>query len=142
MPHVLAMERRGASFTNYFATDSLCCPSRTSILTGLLPHNSGVFTNTPPDGGFDTFVRRGNTARTFAVALHQSGYRTGMMGKYLNGYVPTFDAAGRRYVPRGWDDWDVTGNGYFEYHYSLNQNRRLVDYGGSPHSYLTDVLSR
>ncbi len=142
MPHVLAMQRHGATFTNYFATDSLCCPSRTSILTGLLPHNSGVFTNTPPDGGFGTFVQRGNTARTWALAMQKSGYHTAMMGKYLNGYVPSFDAAGRRYIPRGWDDWDVTGNGYFEYRYALNQNRRLVNYGSTPHSYLTDVLSR
>ena len=142
MPHVLAMQRHGATFTNYFATDSLCCPSRTSILTGLLPHNSGVFTNTPPDGGFGTFVRLGNTARTWAVAMQQTGYRTALMGKYLNGYVPSFDAAGRRYIPRGWDEWDVTGNGYFEYRYALNQNRKLVNYGSTPHSYLTDVLSR
>jgi len=69
MPHVLALERRGATFSNYFVTDSLCCPSRTSIFTGLLPHDSGVFSNTGPDGGFNSFYRRGNTARTFAVAL-------------------------------------------------------------------------
>ena len=45
MPHVLAMERAGATFSKYFVTDSLCCPSRTSIMTGLLPHDSGVFNN-------------------------------------------------------------------------------------------------
>jgi len=44
MPHVLAMERNGVSFANYFVTDS-GCPSRSSIFTGEFPHNSGVFRN-------------------------------------------------------------------------------------------------
>src|ERR1700736_4463237 len=45
MPHVLAMERTGAAFVNYFVTDSLCCPSRASILTGRFPHNTKVLDN-------------------------------------------------------------------------------------------------
>ena len=48
MPHVQEMERNGASFANYFVTDSLCCPSRSSIFTGEFPHNTGVFRNFEP----------------------------------------------------------------------------------------------
>ena len=50
MPHVLAMERRGETFSNYFVTDSLCCPSRASIFTGRFPHNTHVTSNSPPYG--------------------------------------------------------------------------------------------
>ena len=43
MPHVLAMERDGLTFENYFVSDSLCCPSRSSIFTGEFPHDTHVF---------------------------------------------------------------------------------------------------
>jgi len=63
MPHVLEMERPGVSFANYFVTDSLCCPSRPSIFTGEFPHNSGVFRNLKPDGGYGGFNAHGNEAQ-------------------------------------------------------------------------------
>ena len=61
MPQVQAMQREGTSFDRYIVTDSLCCPSRASILTGRYPHSTGVLTNMPPAGGFDVFhtSRRG-----------------------------------------------------------------------------------
>src|SRR5690242_8668734 len=40
MPHVQALARKGTSFTGYTVTDSLCCPSRSSIFTGRYPHNT------------------------------------------------------------------------------------------------------
>lgn len=52
MPHVLAMERNGLTFEDYFVADSLCCPSRASIFTGDFPHDAGVFSNFGPGGGF------------------------------------------------------------------------------------------
>ncbi|MZD08189.1 sulfatase-like hydrolase/transferase [Streptomyces sp. SID5785] len=142
MPHVKAMQKNGLSFTNYTVTDSLCCPSRSSIFTGRFPHNTGVFTNTPPDGGFPVFHAKGNESRTFATALQKQGYRTAMMGKYLNGYEPDMTVDGEKnYVPPGWDEWAVAGNGYKEYDYTLNQNGRTVDHGHDPEDYLTDVVS-
>jgi N-acetylglucosamine-6-sulfatase len=96
MPHVERMRRRGLTFTRYFVTDSLCCPSRASIFSGRYPHDTGVFTNRSPDGGFQVFSARGEERSTFATSLQARGYGTGMMGKYLNGYLPrTF------YVPPG-----------------------------------------
>ena len=87
MPHVLAMEQQGLSFSNYFVSDSLCCPSRASILSGRFPHDTGVLANFGPHGGFPAFHDRGEERSTFAVALHRDGYVTAMMGKYLNGYM-------------------------------------------------------
>jgi arylsulfatase A-like enzyme len=142
LPHVVALEKAGTTFTNYTVTDSLCCPSRSSIFSGKFPHDTGVFTNTGPDGGFNVFHSRGEENDTFATALRQAGYRTGMMGKYLNGYQPNKPlGTGQPYVPPGWTEWDVAGNGYPEFHYDLNQNHQVQHYGKAPVDYLTDVLS-
>src|ERR1700749_1938412 len=75
MPNVLAMEQRGLAFSNYFVSDSLCCPSRASIFTGNLPHDTRVFSNTGSGGGFRKFHARGEERNTFAVALQEAGYR-------------------------------------------------------------------
>jgi N-acetylglucosamine-6-sulfatase len=136
MPHVLKMQKDGVTFTNYFVTDSLCCPSRSSIFTGRYPHDTGVFTNTGKDGGYLVFRDRGNQQATFATALSAAGYRTAMSGKYLNGYLPA-----RHPVAPGWTSWAVAGNGYPEFSYNLNQDGKVVHYGNAPTDYLTDVVS-
>ena len=136
MPHVVEMQKRGATFANYFVTDSLCCPSRSSIFTGRFPHDTGIFTNTGNDGGFKEFHRRHHEQSTFATALQAVGYRTAMLGKYLNGYLPAQDPP-----EPGWTMWAVAGNGYPEFNYNLNQDGKLVHYGNQPTDYLTDVAS-
>ena len=132
MPHVQALAHDGTTFANYTVTDSLCCPSRSSIFTGKFPHDTGVFTNGGQDGGFGVFHQRDEKS-TFATDLQQAGYRTAMMGKYLNGYQPKDE-----FVPPGWTEWDVAGNGYPEYNYNLLENGQVKHYG---QDYLTDVVS-
>jgi N-acetylglucosamine-6-sulfatase len=135
MPHVLQMQKDGVSFARYFVTDSLCCPSRTSIFTGRYPHDTGVFTNTGNDGGYLQFRNRGLARQTFAAALAATGYRTAMLGKYLNGYRP------QNPPEPGWSSWAVAGNGYKEFNYNLNQNGQIVRHGNDPADYLTDVVA-
>ncbi len=132
---------RGTSFSNFFVTYSLCCPSRSTILRGQYPHNHQVLSNTPPSGGFARFHSLGNENSTIATWLESAGYRTILTGKYLNGY-PT--GAEQTYVPPGWDEWysPIGNGGYANFNYTMNENGRLVRYGRSPEDYLTDVLSR
>ena len=138
MPHLQQMQQQGVTFSNYTVTDSLCCPSRASLLSGKFPHNTGVFTNEPPDGGFPVFHER-DERDTLGTQLQQAGYQTGFMGKYLNGYKPGGD---QPFVPPGWNEWAVAGNGYPEYNYKLNVNGQVVDHQDKPKDYLTDVLAR
>jgi N-acetylglucosamine-6-sulfatase len=136
LPHVQQMQRDGMSFSNYFVTDSLCCPSRSTIFTGNFPHDTGIYTNSSPDGGFGLFRKRGEENTTFATSLQKVGYSTAMMGKYLNGYP-----SNTRYVPPGWSEWDGVGFGYDGFNYTLNENGHPVYFGKKPTDYLTDVLA-
>ena len=150
MPRVQAMERHGLTFENYFVSDSLCCPSRSSIFTGNFPHDTHVFTNFGREGGFHAFYEHGDQNHTFALALQRAGYRTGMMGKYLNGYMDAEGAAidgssasavGPTYVPPGWSEWDVAGWGYPEFNYRMNEDGSIHEFGDLPSDYLTDVMA-
>jgi N-acetylglucosamine-6-sulfatase len=142
MPHVVQMERQGESFSHYFVTDSLCCPSRASILTGRFPHDTRVFDNSPPEGGYSVFHERREERETFALALRREGYSTALMGKYLNGYKPGSIQEGRARVPPGWSEWDVAGNGYPEYGYRMNSDGHVHRYGYRASEYLTDVIAK
>ncbi len=144
MPHVLELQRRGLTFSRYFVTNSLCCPSRSSILTGGYPHTTQVLTNGGPDGGYAEFHYRRNDERTFATSLDAAGYTTALMGKYLNGYwVSPARSTPLLSIPPGWDEWYVAGGrqGYSGFDYTLNENGLLVDHGHEPQDYITDVLS-
>ena len=140
---------KGITFTNFFVPNTLCCPSRTSILTGNYSHTTDVYANNAPNGGFVTFHDRGEEASTVATWLHSAGYRTGLIGKYLNSYgtAPGTDPA---YIPPGWDQWDAFllqgtpsapegKGGYFDT--AWNQDGAVIQYGGDPQDYTTDVAS-
>jgi arylsulfatase A-like enzyme len=144
MPNVRRLAARGTTFSNYFVTDSLCCPSRASILTGMYPHDTGIFRNTGPDGGFVAFHARGLEQDTYATNLQSVGYRTALMGKYLNQYTPSRirTPLGGPYVPPGWTDWTVAGNGYQGFGYRLARTVRVERHGFRARDYLTNVLAR
>jgi len=88
----------GVTFPDAFVTNPLCCPSRASILTGNYSHTHLVYRQAPPFGRFEWFDDRS----TLATWLQDAGYRTGLFGKYLDGYQ---HAAVTGYVPPGWDRW-------------------------------------
>lgn len=124
MPQARKMQASGATYRNAHVVDSLCCPSRSAILTGRAPHQTGVLTNTAQDpdnpiGGYRAFVRNGNTTKAFNVALHRSGYATGFVGKYLNGYEMSTNYEGKHFAPAkipGWTDFQaILGGGYPEW---------------------------
>ena len=124
----------GVTFSNAFVTTSLCCPSRTSILTGEYSRHTGVYADVPPNGGAPSFKDRS----TLATWLQAGGYTTGLVGKYLNSYT----LLGPTYVPPGWNSWDAVASvpivNYYDY--TLNENGKLSRYGNLPSDYSTLVL--
>ncbi len=129
---------QGTTFRNFFVSLSLCCPSRTSILRGQYAHNTEIFTNDGPGGGFQKAHDLGHEESTIATWLQGAGYRTILLGKYLNGYPGNL---GQEYVPPGWDEWySGERNQYQQFDYDLNENGEIVAYGTDPDDYLQDVI--
>jgi len=85
MPQITSLlAEQGASFEEAFVSHPICCPSRATILTGLYDHNHGVKGNSPPEGGFQTFVSEGHEENTIGTRLQEGGYQAAFLGKYLN----------------------------------------------------------
>jgi N-acetylglucosamine-6-sulfatase len=126
---------RGMTFTNSFVNFPLCSPSRTSFLTGQAARNHGVTGNVGPHGGYHVFERRED--RHLGPWMQAAGYRTGFIGKFLNGYA----GPGTHVVP-GWDDWRVFLWDHSKYYqnYTLVENGAYVTYGAGAQDYSTDVL--
>ena len=85
-PHLDRLAAGGARFTNSFVTNSICSPSRATLLTGQYSHKNGVPVFNMFDGSRDTVAKR----------LQAAGYHTGMIGKWHLGSAPT-----------GFDRWIV-----------------------------------
>ncbi len=138
MPEIGSLLRDGgASFENASISYPICCPSRSTMLTGEYAHNHNVKGNKRPVGGFEKFREEGNEETSIAARLQENGYRTALIGKYLNGY----GQGDQTYVPPGWDEWYAKLGRYEYSDYDLNENGEVVSYGSETEDYLTDVLS-
>ncbi len=140
MPHLEEwLGEGGTTFSRAYVSVSLCCPTRATMLRGQYAHNTGVLSNDGTNGGFPVAHALGLESSTVATWLDEAGYRTALLGKYLNHYPR---GAGVTYVPPGWDNWAVavdagTAAGF---DYTLNEDGRLVRYGDEREDYAATVL--
>ena len=132
----LALKAKGMSFENAFVSNALCCPSRATIMRGQYSHNTGVWTNGNSSiGGRQAYKNKGNEQDNVATRLDAAGYRTGLFGKYLNGYGQTTG------TPPGWDSWFAHVNGIGYYDYQINDDGTTRRYGSSSSAYETNVIA-
>jgi len=137
MPNVKTLiADQGVTFDNSFVSYSLCCPSRSTFLTGQYAHNHGVWGNAAPNGGYYKL----DSTNTLPVWLQRAGYQTIHLGKYLNQYGTRNPAE----IPPGWGQWYGTPDPstYRYLNYTINENGALVSFGNTPANYKTDVEAR
>jgi len=87
--------RRGVTYTHALSPHPLCCPARAELITGQYAQNNGVKENFGPWGGFQALKAPDNHIGAW---MRDRGYRTGFVGRFLNGYL-----GGRRIG--GWSEW-------------------------------------
>jgi N-acetylglucosamine-6-sulfatase len=141
MPKVKALlVDQGVQMTNYLINLPLCCPSRSTTLLGQYSHNTQILTNGGDTGGYQTFYKLDLEKKTIAVDLQRAGYRTVLLGKYLNGYPK---GVKHTYVPPGWTHWysPVGGDAYAQFKYKLNEDGEINSYKDQPEDYMMDVLT-
>lgn len=120
-PHLDRLANEGMLFRNCFVANSICTPSRATILTGKHSHLNGAFN---VGDKFD------GTQQTFPKLLQQAGYQTAIIGKWHLGHGGTSD-------PAGFDYWNVlVGQGPY-YNPPMLENGKKKQYSG----YTTDVIS-
>jgi N-acetylglucosamine-6-sulfatase len=103
---------QGVKFTNMTSTYPLCCPGRATILRGQYVHNTHIYSNELPTGGWEKFRDQGLQRSTIATWLDRSGYQTGLFGKYINDYRGLS-------IPQDWERW-YAWNGELEGWSALN----------------------
>jgi arylsulfatase A-like enzyme len=116
-PNIDRIAREGMIFNNCFCTNSICAPSRATILTGKYSHRNGVRDNRqildPAQG-------------TFPAILRNAGYTTAMIGKWH-----------LKSDPSGFDYWNILpGQGSY-YNPDMNEMGESKNYEG----YTTDIIT-
>ncbi len=118
----------GMEFTDAISPHPLCCPARAQLATGQYAQNNGVQHNRGVHGGFQAL----DPTREASSWFRDSGYRTGFVGKFLNGYGP------HDVRPSGWTSWDALTRGVYDYvNFSMTGDGAPQRYTGS---YITSVI--
>ncbi len=113
----------GTRFPKLWTTNNLCCPGRSTVLTGQTSYNHGVFTNHPYE----------ELHNTLPEWLQGAGYCTGFTGKYMNAYTAS------KPRPRGWTYWEpLTAKFGDEIGYSVMRRNGKPS---TPKTFITDHLA-
>lgn len=111
----------GLEFSNAVDTTPLCCPARTTIMTGQYAHTHGTRQN---DGGANFEANWTNAS--LQAYLQGAGYRTGIVGRYFPGWT-RFDTATADTPPPFWNDWSlVKDSSYSGLEVTENGMRKFV----------------
>jgi arylsulfatase A-like enzyme len=117
-PHIDQLAREGMRFDRFYVGNSICGPSRATLLTGKHSHKHGKTVNKTP---FD------HNQQTFPKLLQAAGYRTALFGKtHLGGEIQGFDT---------WETFPNQGN-YYQPEFDTADGKKQYD------GYVADVITR
>jgi len=117
-PNIDRIAQEGILFENSFVTNSICAPSRATLLTGKYSHINGMRDN------YDTFD---GSQMTFVKILQKAGYRTGIVGKW---HLKT--------DPTGFDEWRILVDQGEYYNPTFIENGEKQRYTGYAADIITD----
>ena len=107
-PHIDKMAQDGVRFTDFYAANTVCVPSRVGLLTGRHPGHASIRDNfAPPLENFSGYRETWPEElwppkdATLSKVLKQAGYRTAQFGK-LEAGIPMEPG---RMAAHGWDEW-------------------------------------
>jgi N-acetylglucosamine-6-sulfatase len=144
---------KGVVGKNAIAPQGLCCPARSSFFQGQYSHNTGVWSNSYPTGGYERYRKNGEEKSSIFTWLNKAGYKVALIGKYLNNYPYNFHKPSEQYVadkhvPAGIDDLvtPIGGSPYGQKRFKLNVrgkvDRHMRSMATNPRNYLNDTLTR
>jgi arylsulfatase A-like enzyme len=119
----------GTWFPNAVVTTPLCCPSRSTIMSGRYAHNHGVTQNSAPE-----LVAALDQSKTIQATLDGAGYRTGIFGKFLNSWPLSSD-------PPHWDRWGIHNSSTAYWNPTLNLDGTQTTLSGFEPDLLGDLAT-
>jgi len=89
-PHLDKLITQGTRLTQFYASASICSPTRAALLTGRYPHSVGMpqLANTNNRDGHPPRALDGPDAITIPEALKPHGYTSALIGKWHLGFAP------------------------------------------------------
>ena len=133
-PRIDRMAAEGIRFTDYYAGNTVCVPSRVSLITGMHPGHASIRDNfTPPLENFAGFMADWPEELwppktvTLGQVLKRAGYKTAQFGK-LEAGIPMRPG---KMADHGWDEWfgfRDTGEAFQYYPLELWHNEQKINY--------------
>ena len=129
----------GVKLTNFFVNTPVCCPSRTTMLSGNYPHN---WLGKENKGCMHMNVTGPDFMKAmFSHDMKELGYTTGMFGKLLNGGGMTPYCNKKDNVPLpGFDSYGAMCNTGKYYKNTFTNNGTIYTSGTKPTDYLTSII--
>ncbi|KAK4152205.1 hypothetical protein C8A00DRAFT_44705 [Chaetomidium leptoderma] len=130
---------KGTLYKRHYCTTAICCPSRVSLWTGKLAHNTNVTDVNPPYGGYPKFVNQGLNDAYLPLWLQQAGYDTYYTGKLFNAHtVDNYNAP----FPAGWNGSDFLLDPYTYMYLNASYQRNQDPPVSYPGQHSVDVLAQ